>query len=176
MDQRISRLAVLLAACLAGPALASEAVMDAVVETSGGSTTHLVALWKRPTVLFYEDKDSTAVNQHVKDALYEQGRSRGLLDTVAVVAVANVAAFDWFPARDFVLAAVRDVERKVHVPVYLDFKGQLAAPPWSLASKSSTVLVLSANGEVVWRAQGRLSERQVDALFEALERQLRDGR
>jgi predicted transcriptional regulator len=146
--------------------------MDAVVETSSGVRAHLAPLFRRPTVLFYEDKDATPVNQHVKDALYAVGRERGLLESVTVVAVANVAAFDWFPARDFVLAAVRDIERKVHVPVYLDFKGALAAPPWNLSPKSSTVLVLNASGEVVWKVRGRLRDDEVKTLFDVLDRLL----
>lgn len=144
--------------------------MDAMLETSRGSTTRLSALWAKPTVLFYEDRDSTALNQHVKTALAEQGRQRQLQDQVTVVAVANVAAWDWFPARDFVLAAVRDIEKKVNVPVYLDFKGSLAAAPWGLPPKSSTVLVLDRSGRPVWRAQGRLSKEQVDELFTELAR------
>ena len=154
------------------PALGAEVGMDAVVETSAGSTAHLGSLWKRPTVLFYEDKDSAALNQHVKDALFARGRDQGLLDAVTVVAVANVAAFDWFPARNFVLAAVRDVERKAHVPVYLDFKGALAAPPWNLPGQSSTVLVLNSSGEVIWQVKGRLSDAQLHALLAVLEAQL----
>lgn len=143
--------------------------MDAVVETSSGNTTRLGTLLHKPTVLFYEDKDAGPLNQHVKDALYAEGKERGLLDAVNVIAVANVAAFDWFPARNFVLAAVRDVERKVNVPVYLDFKGALAAPPWNLPPKSSTVLVLNAAGGVVWKVKGRLTAAEVRAMFEVLE-------
>lgn len=146
--------------------------MDAVVETSSGSRMHLDTLWKRPTVLFYEDKESSDLNQHVKDALFRVGKEKGLLESVSVVAVANVAAFDWFPARNFVLAAVKDVEKKANVPVYLDFKGHLAAPPWSLPPKSSTVCILNQTGEVVWKVKGRLKDSEVQELFEVLGRLL----
>lgn len=152
-----------------GGAHGAGAPLDAVVETSSGAQAHLAPLFRRPTVLFYEDRDATALNQHVKDALFAAGRERGLLGAVEVVAVANVAAFDWFPARDFVLAAVRDVERKVKVPVYLDFKGALASAPWNLPPKSSTVLVLNPAGEVVWEVKGRLEARDVKAMFEVLD-------
>ncbi|MBL8937663.1 MAG: hypothetical protein JNM69_24080 [Archangium sp.] len=144
--------------------------MDATVETSSGSTTRLSALWAKPTVLFYEDRDSTALNQHVKDALYEKGKTEHMLDQVSVVAVANVAAYDWFPARNFVLAAVRDVEKKVNLPVFLDFKGSLATAPWNLPPKSSTVLVLDGSGRAVWKAQGRLSKEKLAELFTELDK------
>lgn len=145
-------------------------VLDAPVETSDGSKTSLRTLWSKPTVLFYEDRDSTALNQHVKDELFARGKSQQMLDRVSVVAVANVAAYDWFPARPFVLSAVRDAEKKVNVTIYLDFKGTLQSAPWSLPSKTSTVLVLDSAGTPVWRAQGRLGKEKIDELFTQLER------
>jgi hypothetical protein len=147
--------------------------LDAIVENSSGSTTKLSTLWKKPTVLFYEDRDSTSVNQHVKDTLYEFGRAKGMLEQVSVVAVANVAAFDWFPARNFVLAAVRDIEHKVHVPVYLDFKGALSTTPWNLSTRSSTVMVVDTAGRAVWKAQGKLGQDKVDEMFAELDRLVR---
>lgn len=163
-------------ALVAGPGFAEEgAPMDAQVETSSGQVVHLGALWRRPAVLFYEDREAGPVNQHVKDALFAQGKLRGLLDAVSVFAVGNVAGYDWFPARDFVLAAVRDVERKVKVPVYLDFKGALSAAPWQLPATGSTVVVLSARGAVLWKASGRLSDAQLAGLFALLDAQVAEG-
>jgi hypothetical protein len=144
--------------------------LDATVENSSGSTTRLSTLWAKPTVLFYEDRDSTALNEHVKTALAERGRDEKLQQQVAVVAVANVAAWNWFPARNFVLAAVKDIEKKVKQPVYLDFTGSLSASPWNLPPKSSTVLVLDREGRPTWRAQGRLPKEKVDELFKELAR------
>ncbi|GMU59091.1 MAG: hypothetical protein IT380_10535 [Myxococcales bacterium] len=166
------KLLALTVSLAAWPALAEDGPMDAALETSAGQALQLKALWKKPTVLFYEDRDSTKLNQHVKDALFEAGAKRGLLDAVDVIAVANVAKYDWFPARSFVLKAVRDVEQEFHVPVYCDFKGQLSAPPWSLPAKTSTVVVLSAAGVPVLTLKGRLSEAEVAQVFAALEAQL----
>jgi hypothetical protein len=143
--------------------------LDATVETSAGGQVQLKALWTKPTVLFYEDRDSTKLNQHVKDALFARGKERGLLESVNVVAVANVAKYDWFPARNFVLTAVREAEAQAHVPVYCDFKGQLAQPPWSLPSKTSTVVVLSPAGVPLLTFKGRLSEDEVTKLLSALD-------
>jgi hypothetical protein len=143
--------------------------LDATVETSAGGQVQLKTLWTKPTVLFYEDRDSTRLNQHVKDALFERGKQRGLLDSVSVVAVANVAKYDWFPARNFVLTAVREAEAQAHVPVYCDFKGQLAQPPWSLPSKTSTVVVLTTAGVPVLTFKGRLSDDEVTKLLATLD-------
>lgn len=168
---RISTWAALVGLSVAAPAHAEP--LDAVVETTGGARIHLSGLWKKPAVVFYEDKDSTALNQPVKDALFRLGRERQLLESVAVVAVANVQAFDWFPARNFVVAAVKDTEARFHLPVYCDFKGALSQAPWSLPSSGATTLVLDTRGDIVWQASGKLSEAEQQRLFDALEAQLR---
>lgn len=154
---------------LASMSASGDPVLDATVENSNGSTVQLRSLWKRPAVLFYEDRDSTELNAHVKTALFEQGRARGMLTSVTVVAVANVAAYNWFPARNFVLAAVRDSEKKFSVPIYLDFTGGLTRAPWNLPAKSSTVVAVDATGVARFVRKGRLSEADVVALFEQLE-------
>ncbi len=140
----------------------------AALETSAGDPVDLTALLTKPTVIFYEDRDSTKLNQHVKDALFERGKALGLLNSAAVIAIANVKEWNWFPARNFVLKAVRDIEAKVHIPIYLDFSGDMTAPPWSLPSKSSTVLVLNANTEPVLLLKGRLNAGEVEKLFSTL--------
>ncbi len=153
----------------------AQAPLEATVETSAGKPQRLGALWGKPTVLFYEDRDSTKLNQHVKDALFKAGREKGLLDAVGVVAVANVASFDWFPARHFVLDAVKAVEKDVRIPVLLDFRGAMAKAPWGLSAKSSTVLVVDERGVQQLKFEGRLSERDVATLFDALEKLAKKG-
>ncbi len=143
--------------------------MDATVETSSGVTMRLSTLWHKPTVVFYEDRDSTPLNQHVKDALTLHLKQRQVGTAVTVAPIANVAAFDWFPAKNFALAAVKDSETKNNVTIYLDFKGALTQPPWSLPSKTSTVMLFAPGGEVVFKATGKLSAAQVQALLAALD-------
>jgi len=168
MENHVRSRAVTAALVLWGGLAAAEP-FDATVETSAGDRVQLKALWTKPTVLFYEDRDSTKLNQHVKDALFARGKERGLLDAVNVVAVANVAKYDWFPARTFVLAAVKDAEAQFHVPVYCDFKGDLARAPWSLPTRTSTVVVLSTAGVPVVIFKGRLADDELAKLFSTLE-------
>ncbi len=165
---------MMLSAAVSVSALAAAEPLDALVETSNGDTAHLARVFKKPTVLFYEDRDSNRLNQHVKDALIKAGRERGLTQSVDVVAVANVAAYNWFPARNFVLAAVRDIEREVKIPIYLDFTGALGVAPWKLPTHSSTVLVMSPAGEPLMLKKGRLSDTEVTEIFTLLERLIGD--
>lgn len=166
---------VVVGAAVAAVTAHAQAPLEATVETSSGKPQRLTALWGKPTVLFYEDRDSTKLNQHVKDALFKAGQEKGLLGAVGVVAVANVAGFDWFPARHFVLDAVRAIEKDVRIPVLLDFRGAMAKAPWGLSATSSTVLVVDPSGVQRLKFEGRLSDADVARLFEALEKMAKKG-
>ena len=149
--------------------------MDASVVTSSGAPASLAAQWGRPAVLFYEDRHSTKLNQALKDELFKRGADAGLLDKVAVVAVANLEGLDWFPARGFALAAVRDSEKEAGVPVFVDWTGVLAKAPWRLPAKTSSVVVLDAAGKVTWQASGALKPAERAAVFAELLRLLSRG-
>jgi hypothetical protein len=161
--RRIAGLVLALSSSLAGGA-----PLDAIVEKSNGESQHLATFWTKPTVLFYEDRDSTQLNQHVKEALIEKGRETGMLDKVSVVAVANVSQYNWFPARNFALKAVRDIEAKMKLPIFLDFTGSMALPPWNLPSKSSTVVIVNRQGEAVLTLKGKLKGEDVKLLLTTL--------
>lgn len=143
--------------------------LDAQVFNTKGSPVRFARLWGRPTVVFYEDKDATAQNQALKDELFKRGKDAGLLDAVSVIAVANVKGFDWFPAKNFVIGAVKDAEKTSGIPVYLDWRGALMSAPWSLSEKGSTVLVIDASGEqVLFSKMGPLSPEEITRVFDLL--------
>jgi len=144
---------------------------DARLATSSGEAVRLSGQRGKPVVLFYEDRDTTEQNAPLKKALFALGEARHLLDAVKVVAVANLEAWSWWPARGFALAAVRDEEAKAGIPVYVDLEGTLSRPPWNLPKKASSVLVLDETGKVLFVASGPLTgaERaRVLALLESL--------
>src|SRR4051794_13203151 len=85
-----------------------EQPLDASLASAQGQTVRLGSQLGMPTVLFYEDRYSTALNQQTKDELFARGKREGLLQAAKVLAIANLEGLDWFPARDFALAAVRD--------------------------------------------------------------------
>lgn len=124
----------------------------------------------RPAVVFYEDRGSLDANQAVKDALIERGRQEGLLKAVSVIAVANIAAYDFSPAREIATAFIRRAERKAGIPILLDTSGVLQSPPWNLPDDASTVLVLDRDGLVVWRHSGPVPADSREQLFSQLSR------
>lgn len=154
----------------AGSGARRDEPMDAALTASGGGPTRLSEQLGLPTVLFYEDRGSAALNQETKDELFARGKERGLLTAARVVAVANLQGYNWFPARDLALAGVRDAEKTAGIPILVDWSGTLSAPPWSLPSRTSSILVLDPSGRVVFERSGRLSKADRAELFEVLGR------
>jgi hypothetical protein len=153
---------------LSGPVLAQP--LDATVETTRGGAVKLSSLWGKPVVVFYEDKDGTGQNQSLKDELEAQGRARGLTRSVRVVAVASVEGYDWFPAKNFVVSAVKDAESQSGIPVYLDWQGALKRKPWGLTGRGSTVLVLDGAGTLFFSRNGALTREEISQVVTLLVR------
>ncbi len=142
--------------------------LDATLKSASGEETALSKWRGKPVIFFYEDKDSTTLNLAFKDELFELGKAKGLLEAASVVAVANLKPFNFFPARQIALSYVRDEEKKVGVPILVDLEGTLGGAPWSLPTKTSTVMLLDASGAVIYRYSGRLGEEDKKAFFTAL--------
>ncbi|MFY1827713.1 hypothetical protein ACN47A_17460 [Myxococcus fulvus] len=125
--------------------------------------------WRgKPVILFYEDKDSTKLNAGLKEELFARGKERNLLGAATVVAVANLMKFDFFPARQIALSYVRDEEKKVGVPILVDLNGTMGAAPWTLPLKTSNVLLLDAQGVLLYRHSGKMKPEEQTAFFETL--------
>lgn len=166
---KVKSMGVAMVVLMVGSATARGAALDARVSNTKGQSVWLAQKWGKPTVLFYEDKDGTFQNQSLKDALFQKGKEKGLLEAVSVVAIANVRGFDWFPAKNFVVAAVKDAETRSGIPVYLDWSGALSAKPWGLDAQGSSVLVVDGAGErVLFSKHGKLTAEEIEQVFELL--------
>lgn len=168
-----TRIAGMLTAALltTSPALATEPrvpPMDATLRGSDGKEVALSRWRGKPVILFYEDRHSTTLNSPLKEALFSRGQSLGLLEAAWVVAVANLEAFDFFPARGIALSHVRDEEKKWGIPILVDLKGTLRTAPWGLPPKTSSVLLMDGAGTVVYRYSGRMNEQERESFFHAL--------
>jgi hypothetical protein len=141
---------------------------DAALSTTDGRATHLAERRGSPAVLFYESRSATELNAHVKARLAEEGARDDLRHAVRVIPIANLARYNFAPARDIALAFLRRLERRLDVTILVDLDGALAAPPWSLPPDTSSVVLLDAGGAPVWRRSGRLSDDDMEALFTRL--------
>ncbi len=144
--------------------------LDATLDTTRGGAVKLSELWGKPTVLFYEDKDGTDQNQKLKNELALQGEKQALRSHVRVVAVADVEGYDWFPAKGFVVSAVKRAEKASGLPVYLDWRGALKRKPWALTGKGSTVAVLDGAGTLLFSKNGALTDEEISQVVALLVR------
>lgn len=163
--------AVLLASLLTGPvALPSALVVDAQLLDSHDAPVRLSSFRGKPLIVFYEDRASAEQNTALKRALRERAAARRLSRAAHVVGVANVASYDFWPARGFVLSAVRSVERRDHIQVLLDWKRTLGGPPLRLPEGASSVVLLDAAGRFVSVWTGPVEGPALEEFFGVLER------
>ncbi|HYV49829.1 MAG TPA: YtfJ family protein [Myxococcaceae bacterium] len=143
--------------------------LDAQVWNAQGQKVQLKSFWGKPTVLIYESRNATELNRALKDALWKRGHDPAARDVAQVLGVAALPDLDWFPAHMLAEHAVRERERKVGVPVLIDWKGVLTGGEWRLPAGTSSVLVLDGAGHVAFRASGALDGNQVKQVFSLLE-------
>lgn len=160
--------ALLAAAPLSAVQPLSSEPRNAELGTSRGGSTAVSKFRGKPVILFFEDRDSPDLNKEFKDRLFQMGQERNLLDAAHVVAVANLEPFDFFPARDFALAAVRKEEARWGIPILIDWKGALSAAPWNLPEDTSSVTLLDSEGRVVYEHSGLLSKADQQRFLERL--------
>lgn len=159
---------LVLTMCTLAGAADPPALSGVTLTGTDGRATPLERYRGKPAILFYEDRGSIGMNQAVKDALIARARRDGLLDAASVIAVANIAAYNFFPARDIATAFIRRAEAKAGIPILLDVDGTLMAPPWNLPGDSSTILLLDRAGRVVWQRSGALPPDQTDGMLDRL--------
>jgi hypothetical protein len=153
---------------------ASAKPVDASLRTSEGEKITLSLFRDKPILLFYEDKDSTNVNRPLKDKLKEWASGSNLYGLAHVFAVTNLSSYNFFPARNIALGRVRALERKLNVKILADLEGVMSAEPWSLPTKSSTVVVISPSGEVVFQKTGACNDDEIKTVITTLEHLIAD--
>jgi hypothetical protein len=154
---------------LAASAHALSGPLAVRLERTDGSSVDLATYQGKPAVLFYEDRASTSLNQSVKDAVWARARRDGLEAAAHVIAVANIQAYDFFPARTFATTFIRQLEQRIGIPILLDLRGVLTSPPWNLPGDTGSVLLLDADGMIVSRQSGALTPADTERLLAALE-------
>lgn len=151
-------------AAAAPPAVGAE-VPEVAIERLDGSTRNLPDR-ARAVLVVYEDKDAGSQNQHLRALLSSAGhaRNRAVLE---VVAVGDVSAYDFFPARRFVLADIRKRQERDKNTIWLDWKGAVRAR-WGLTKGRSGILLVGSDGQARFVAEGPLAPAQVERLTAAL--------
>jgi hypothetical protein len=152
--------AAVISAALAGPAWALPPVGDALpwasVEDADGHRVSLAGVAGKPILVVYEDRDSAAQNQALKDELAKLAHGDAYRGAVALVPVADVSAYDFWPARGIVKDAIRDESRKAGTTIYCDWTGRFRSA-LGLSPKVSNVVLAGRDGKVLFARAGALS-------------------
>ena len=110
-----------------------------------------------PMLLLYEDKDSTGENALLKADLARLAEGDRYKTSVALVAIADVSGYDYWPVRGFVKSAIRDESYRQKTPIYCDWDGQ-ARRALALDCGTSNVVLFGRDGKVLFAHAGPLSE------------------
>jgi hypothetical protein len=151
------------------PALGASA--DAFYEDTEGRSLHLKQFIGKPVLILYEDKGSANVNAALKAELARVAKGGRYDARVALVPVADVSAYDYWPVRGFARDAVRAQSRKVGVPIYCDWHGAFRQQ-LALRRGTSNVLLIGKTGHVLFASEGALLPGERETLLRLVHEQL----
>lgn len=134
---------------------AGERAPDARVEDADGRALQLRALKGKPVLIVYEDKDSSAQNQGLKDDLAKLAKGDRYRRTIALAAIADVSSYDFWPVKGFVKDAIREESRKIGATIYCDWDGTFRST-YRLRRGISNIILIGKAGEVLFAAEGAL--------------------
>lgn len=122
---------------------------------------------RTPVVVIYEDSKAGEQNLRAADLIdrtTDLPVNRGKIEAVAI---ADLAKWNWWPAKKFALAEVKKVAAKEQTPIYADWSGAVRKA-WRLTRGKSGILVIGADGRVRFAGEGPLSEQQISQLTAAM--------
>jgi hypothetical protein len=148
-----------------------DAAPNARLEDADGRAQELKAWKGKPILIVYEDKESATQNQPLKDILSKLAKGDRYKAAVALAAVADVSAYDYWPVKGFVKDAIRDESRKQGTTIYCDWSGSFRGAYRFHRGLSSIVLV-GRDGHVLFAAEGVVSADQRQRLVDLLKSQV----
>ena len=148
---------------------------DFALESTTGATRHLRDYRGRVVIILYEDRDSNQQNDTLKRELAERARREDLTRDVALVPVANLSGYNFWPARGYARDAVVEIARTQSHEIMIDWSGDMATS-YRFRAGQSHVLVVSRDGSVLFRTSGALSARFRQEFFNVLTQAVSSGR
>lgn len=141
------------------------------LESTGGPVRRLSDFAGKVVVLIYEDRESAQQNAALKRELAERAQRADRSRNVVLLPVADLHAYDFWPAHGFARKAVVDAAAKAGIEILMDWEGSTARA-LKLHPKQSQVLVFDAAGSELFRSSGTLSDAERSRFFAVLERAL----
>ncbi len=172
---RVSATTALLSLAIAAEARALPSIgalrPDVELQDSWDRALPLSRFHGLPTLLLYESKDSSSENAPLKAQLADLARGDRYRRSIALVAIADVSGYDYWPVRGFVKDAIRDESHKQHTVIYCDWDGGVRGA-LGLEKGTSNVVLYGRDGRVVFASRGPLSDPRREELLALLRSQL----
>jgi hypothetical protein len=118
---------------------------------------------QKPVLVIYDDDEGRKTNHKAKDLLGKLNSSLENQALVDVFPVADLAKWDWFPAKNFALKEIRQTAKDKKTTIYLDWKGEVRKA-WGLAKGKSNLVLVGTDGKVLFQSQGECTQQQIDEL------------
>lgn len=123
----------------------------------------------RPVLVMYEDREAQAQNDHARKVLgriTDRAENRARFEFAAV---ADVAAWNWWPAKRYVLADLQKIAARDNTVLFADWTGALRKA-WGLKPHTSSLVLTGSDGKVLFAGEGTLSDAQLAALVAELQK------
>lgn len=137
------------------------------VQDAEDRTLDLRAINGKPILVLYEDKDSAKVNDALKADLSRLAKGDRYRTAVALVPVADVQSFDFWPVRGFVKDAIRSESKKQGATIYCDWDGNLQRAA-GFRRGTSSVMLIGRDARVLFAHEGALPPEQRERLIALL--------
>lgn len=157
-------------AALALPA-EGEKAPNARIEDADGRALEMKTLQGKPILIMYEDKGSSAQNQALKDELSRLARGDRYKRAIALAAIADVSAYNFWPVKGFVKDAIRDESRRFGTTIYCDWDASFRKK-YRMREGVSSVVLVGRDGLVLFAADGALSADKRAQLLKLLREQV----
>ncbi len=140
---------------IALPAI-GDAAPEGKVEDADGKALETKTVKGKPLLIVYEDKDASKQNTELKKELGELAKGDKYKSKIALAAVADLTAYDFWPVKGFVKDAIREEQKKVGTTIYCDWDGSFRKA-FKLAKGKSSVVLVGKDGKVLFAGEGALS-------------------
>lgn len=118
---------------------------------------------RHPVLVMYEDKDAQKQNERARAVLgpiNDRAENRARFEFVAV---ADVAAWNWWPAKGYVLDDLKGIARRENTTLFADWTGAVRKA-WGLTAHKSALVLADGDGKVLFAAEGTLTPAELAAL------------
>lgn len=147
---------------------------NARVEDADGKVLQMQTLKGKPILILYEDRDSAKQNQTLKDDLSKLATGDKYKTAVALVALADVSSYDWWPAKGFVKDAIREESKKQKTTIYCDWNGGFRKA-YGIKRGVSNVILVGRDGTVLFAVEGVVGANDRKRLVSLLGEQVNGG-